>query len=224
MPSTTSSGARPAARPPRPSRSSSRRRRSIGAEPGDGLDAAEVRADRALGHDLHRADVAEGAYVGAAAELGGVRAGLEHAHDVAVLVAEEGDGAELLGLGLGGLVVADRARWRGSRGWRGPRCAAICVGGDRLVVAEVEAQPVGRDQRALLLDVVAEHLAQRPVQEVGRRCGCGGWRRGARRRWRRVASWPALDLALDDARPGGGAGPGSAVGRCRAPRPCRCRW
>ena len=41
------------------------------------------------------------------------------------------------------------------------------LGGDRLVVREVEAQPVGRDQRAGLLDVVAEHLAQRVVQQVG---------------------------------------------------------
>ena len=36
-------------------------------------------------------------------------------------------------------------------------------------VREVEAQPIGRDQRALLRDVRAQHLAQRPVQEVGGR-------------------------------------------------------
>ena len=41
-----------------------------------------------------------------------------------------------------------------------------CSGRDRLVVAEVEAEPVGRDQRARLLHVRAEHLAQRPVQDV----------------------------------------------------------
>src|SRR5690606_19688861 len=40
-------------------------------------------------------------------------------------------------------------------------------GGQRLVVAEVEPQPVGRDQRALLLDVLAQHLAQGPVEDVG---------------------------------------------------------
>jgi hypothetical protein len=33
-------------------------------------------------------------------------------------------------------------------------------------VAEVEAQAVGADQRAGLLDVLAEHLAQRMVQDV----------------------------------------------------------
>ena len=34
---------------------------------------------------------------------------------------------------------------------------------------EVEPQPVGRDQRALLRDVIAEHLAQRLVQKMRRR-------------------------------------------------------
>ena len=37
---------------------------------------------------------------------------------------------------------------------------------DRRVVAEVEAQAVGRDERTRLLHVLAEHLAQRPVQQV----------------------------------------------------------
>ena len=41
------------------------------------------------------------------------------------------------------------------------------LGRHRLGVREVEAQPVGRDQRALLRDVRAQHLAQRLVQQVG---------------------------------------------------------
>ena len=41
------------------------------------------------------------------------------------------------------------------------------LGRHRLVVAEVEAQAVGRDERPGLLDVAAEHLAQGPVQQVG---------------------------------------------------------
>ena len=40
---------------------------------------------------------------------------------------------------------------------------------DRLGVREIEAQPVGRDQRALLRDMIAEHLAQRLVQQMRRR-------------------------------------------------------
>ena len=42
------------------------------------------------------------------------------------------------------------------------------LGRDRLVMAEVEAQPIGRDERTRLLHVRTEHLAQRPVQDVGR--------------------------------------------------------
>ena len=73
---------------------------------GDRLDAAQVGADRALADDLDRADVTGGAHVGAAAELDR-RPSLEDTHDVAVLVAEEGDGPELLGLRLGRLERPD---------------------------------------------------------------------------------------------------------------------
>ncbi len=111
------------------------------------------------------ADVAGGAHVGAAAQLDR-RSRLEHPHDVAVLVAEERDGAERFGLVLGGL---ERARRRvGERLGVGEALdLGDLVVGDRLVVAEVEAQPVGPHQRAGLLDVVAEHLAQRGMQQVG---------------------------------------------------------
>ncbi len=34
-------------------------------------------------------------------------------------------------------------------------------------MTEVESQPVGPDERAGLLDVLAQHLAQRVVQHVG---------------------------------------------------------
>ena len=52
------------------------------------------------------------------------------------------------------------------------------VGRDRLRMGEVEAQPLGRDERALLRDMVAEHEPQRLVQDVG--CGMVGARRGPR--------------------------------------------
>ncbi len=52
--------------------------------------------------------------------------------------------------------------------------SAICVVGDRFVVAEVEPQAIRADHRAGLLDVLAEHLSQRVVQQVRARCGCGG--------------------------------------------------
>ena len=73
---------------------------------------------------------------------------------------------------------------------------------DRLGMGDVEAQPVGRDQRALLRDVVAEHDAQRLVQQMGGRVV------GARGRARFVVDLqlqrhadlqrPLLDLDLVD--------------------------
>ena len=48
-------------------------------------------------------------------------AGLEHPHEVAVLVAEEGDGAQRLGRRPWWSRCAAPRRWRGSPGWPGPR-------------------------------------------------------------------------------------------------------
>ena len=50
---------------------------------------------------------------------------------------------------------------------------------DRLGVGDVETQAIGRDERTLLRNVIAEHLAQRLVQQMGRRVI--GADRGARR-------------------------------------------
>ena len=46
--------------------------------------------------------------------------------------------------------------------------AAISSARQRLGVREIEAQPVGRDQAALLGDVAAEAVAQRGVEQMGR--------------------------------------------------------
>ena len=57
---------------------------------------------------------------------------------------------------------------------------------DRLGVGDVEAQPLGRDQRTLLRHMIAKHDAQSLMQDMGRRMV------GARRRARVV-----IDLKLD---------------------------
>ena len=57
---------------------------------------------------------------------------------------------------------------------------------DRLGVGDVEAQPLGRNQRALLRHMIAKHDAQSLMQDMGRRMV------GARRRARVV-----IDLKLD---------------------------
>ena len=131
-----------------------------------GLDAPDVGADRALPQHLDRADHAEGVDVGAAAQLDRAVAGLDDPHDVAVLVAEEGDGADRLGVLLGRLVDPHRAVAQHLLVGLGLDPGQD-LGRDGLVVGEVEPQPVGGDHRAGLLHVVAEHVAQGPVQEVG---------------------------------------------------------
>ena len=104
--------------------------------------------------------------MGAAAQLDRVAPRLEDPHDLAVLVAEEGDGAQLAGLVHGGLEVAHRGVVEDLAVGQ-VLDGSDLLGADRLEVAEVEPQPVGRHQRALLLHMGAEHLAQRPVQDVG---------------------------------------------------------
>jgi hypothetical protein len=82
---------------------------------GDGLDAARAGGDRHLGDDFDEADLTRGGDVGAAAELAAVAADVDDADDLAVLVAEEGEGALglLVEIGLVGVdagVVDDLAR------------------------------------------------------------------------------------------------------------------
>ena len=146
---------------PRPSRSRVKR-----VEAGHGLEAAQVRADGPLGHDLDRADVAERPDVGAAAQLGG-RPGLRApARRSPYLSPKKAIAPSSLGLLLRGLEVAHLGVGEHLAGHQ-----VLDLGQlgrrDRLVVGEVEAQPVGRHQRALLADVGAEHRAQGPVQQVG---------------------------------------------------------
>ena len=92
----------------------------------------------------------------------------DDAHGVAVLLAEEGDRAGLLGVGDGqhlrvGGGVGAHARVHEALD------LALLLERERREVREVEAQAIGRDERALLRDVLAERRAQRPVQEVRRR-------------------------------------------------------
>src|SRR5215472_2498960 len=71
---------------------------------------------------------------------------------------------------------------------------------------EVEAQPVRRDERALLRDVFAEHLPQGGVQQVRRRMVQHGGlaprgvdRAVQRRAWLERLALPAADVAVERA-------------------------
>ena len=68
---------------------------------------------------------------------------------------------ESRGVGIGVAVARRRARRPVDR------APPVVLGRDRLVVRKVESQPVGSDQGAGLFDMIAQHLAQRPVQNMG---------------------------------------------------------
>ena len=122
-----------------------------------------------------------------------LRARLQDAHHVAVLVAEEGDGAH-----------ASRPRpWYVSYAAHrvvgqhlavGQLLDALdLLGRDRRVVAEVEAQPVGRRRASPPASRGRPAPRAAPSAAGGCRCGCGGWRRGGRTSMAAVAVWPAVD-------------------------------
>ena len=112
----------------------------------------------------------------AAAELAGEAVHLDDAHDVAVLLAEEHHRAELARL-------VDRRQERAHRPVLEDALvddlldALALLPRERLRVREVEAELVGPNGRARLAHVVAEHVLERLVQEVGR--GVVGHRREA---------------------------------------------
>ena len=102
----------------------------------------------------------------ATAQLDRMLTGLEDAHEVAVLVAEERDRPEALGVFLRRLVVPHRSV--GDDLGIGERLDRVeLVLGDGAGVTEVKTQAVRRDERTRLLNVRAKHFAQRPMQDVG---------------------------------------------------------
>ena len=136
--------------------------------PGQRLDPALPRGDAALVQDHEAADVAGGGDVRAAAQLLAEPGNRDDADAVAVLLAEQrhrAAGDRLLGgahLGLDRRVAQDLVVDQ-------PLDLGQLVARHRLGVHEVEAQPIGGDERAGLLHVGAEHLPQRGVQQVGGR-------------------------------------------------------
>ena len=138
-----------------------------GLEAGGGLDAAHAGGHGELAVDVEHAHLGSVVQVGAAAELH--REALAHVHHpdgVAVLLAEQGDGAPLLGLldgeNLGVHVEALQHRLVDLGGHLGE-----LLGGEGGEVGEVKAQLVGLHQGAGLVHVVAQHLPQHRVQQVG---------------------------------------------------------
>ena len=144
---------------------------------GERLDAAHAGRDRALADHRDQPDVAGAAHVGAAAQLD------RPAHGVAAgfvsPMATTRTSSPYFSPNSARAPDAMASSTAISRVVTGEFCSttslamsstrSISCGRHRLGMREVEAQPVGRHQRALLRHVIAEHLAQRLVQQVGRR-------------------------------------------------------
>ena len=132
----------------------------------DGLDAANAGSDAALTGDANHAELACCLGVAATAELNGV-AELHHAHLVAILLTKQGNGTHLLGFIDG--TVAEFLQWDVGANLLVDDVfhLAQLLGCDLLEVREVEAQSVSRDERAALLHMCAQHLAQGCVEQVG---------------------------------------------------------
>ena len=119
----------------------------------------------------------------------------DHAHFVAVFFAEQRARA-------GGARIIERHQARRHRGILQHEIVGDVLDlldllrRHRLGMREVETQTVGRDQRALLRDVIAEHLAQRLVQQMRRRMVLSGSPCGARDRHRAASAVPAFERAL----------------------------
>ena len=147
---------------------------AFGGGAGEGFDAAYACADTTVADDLEVADEAGGGGMDAAAELfaeavvdvGGGVADFDNADIGGVLLAEDGHCAGLQRLlvghfvGVDGDVVADAG---GDEFLHGGELA----GGGSVGLGVVEPQPFGRDERAGLMDVVAEDAAQGGVEEMG---------------------------------------------------------
>ena len=135
---------------------------------GDRFDTANAGRDACLRDDLEQADLPGAAHMRPSAQLETHARDHDRPHDIPVLLTEQRHRAGLDGLGIRALFGPD-----------------FVIGQDRLVhvplyglpflvgqgtpVAEVEAQSVGSDQRAGLVNVLAEDRSQGGVEEVRRR-------------------------------------------------------
>src|SRR5690606_23401491 len=128
--------------------------------------AAHARADRLLAQHLDQAELAGAVDVGAAAELAGVVADLDHPDLVAVLLAEHRQRAHRPGLGLRGVEGVD-LQVVDEHGVDLVLDVAQHALRDRARGGEVEAEPAGRVLRTGLGRRLAERVLEAAVDHVG---------------------------------------------------------
>ena len=132
---------------------------------GDRLHAAHAGRDRALARDAERADLGGVVHMRAAAELNGLAAHVHHAHEIAVLLAEERRRAAGLGLRHRHLGHGD------VHAVEDPVADDLIdplqlLGRDGREMRQVKAQAIRLHERARLMHVIAQHLAQRGLEQV----------------------------------------------------------
>ena len=137
-----------------------------------GLDTTDTCCHRTLSHDLEEADLTCCLGVDTATELTR-RAEANDTHLIAILLAEEGDGSEFLGLIERHLTMFVEGDVLTDHIINHPLHLAQFLVCNLLEMREVETQGVRRYERALLLHMVAQHLLQSIVEQVGSRMvGC----------------------------------------------------
>ena len=147
------------------SRCSSSRTARSAPVPGHRLDPPHAGRHAALAGEPEGADLAGRADVGAAAELDR-GSHLHHAHQVAVLLGEERHRAERQRVGIGHLARDRPASLASTSSFTSCSMACSVSASIGPVVREVEPQPVGLHQRALLPHVGAQVLPERVVHQV----------------------------------------------------------
>jgi hypothetical protein len=130
------------------------------------LDPPHARSDRALREDRQHAHLGRRADVRATAELDRVARDLHDADDVAVLLTEEHRRPEPPRLVDRRLEHVHRQRLEDDVVDASLHLPAL-LGGERRVVGEVEAKLVRPHRRPRLAHVLAQHLAERLMEEVG---------------------------------------------------------
>ena len=134
--------------------------------PGGGLDAAHAGGHRELAGDVEHPRLGGVVQMGSAAELHGVPPHVHHPDGVAVLLAEQGGSAGLLGLLDVHHLGVHRISLQDGLVHQAVHLAQLLRrhGGE---VGEVEAEEVGLHQGAGLMHVVAQHGLEGLVQQMG---------------------------------------------------------
>ena len=132
------------------------------------LDPARARADRAFREDRERADLRGPAHMRPSAQLTRVAGNLDHADLVAVLLAEEHHRPKLARFLDGRHECVHRQVLEDLLVHAAFDLGAL-LAGELVGMCEVEAQLVRPNGGPSLTDVVAEHVLQRLVQEMGGR-------------------------------------------------------